>query len=115
MGRGLKVLYVVFFLTFFFCAASLPAQQEDVAEILKDSNLSVVTLLMYDSGKKLISEGKGVIVGPEGLVLTNYHLISQAHSAKARLATGRISKRVEWDDVFYPGFETAEAAAAKCG
>jgi tetratricopeptide (TPR) repeat protein len=113
MGRGLKVFYLVFWFIFFTFTASFSAQQEDVSEILKDSNLSVVTLMMYDSGKKLLSEGKGVIIAPNGLVLTNYHLISQAHSAKAHLATGRISKRVEWEDVFYPGFETAAAAAAK--
>jgi tetratricopeptide (TPR) repeat protein len=113
MGRGLKVYYLVICLIFITFSGAFSTPQEDVVEILKDSNLSVVTLMMYDSGKKLISEGKGVIIAPEGLVLTNYHLISQAHSGKARLATGRISKKVEWEDVFYPGFETAAAAAAK--
>jgi tetratricopeptide (TPR) repeat protein len=77
-------------------------QQEEIAEAIEDLNQPVVTLLVYDSNKTQIAEGKGVIVSSDGLVLTNYHLICRGYSAKARLAGGKIQKKVDWKNVFYP-------------
>ncbi len=88
-------------------------QQEDISEVLKTSNQAVVTIAVYDSNKNDLGQGKGVIVSSDGLVLTNYHLVSQAHSAKVYLTSEKISKKVEWDDVFYPGYERTGAEQKK--
>ncbi|MFQ6038968.1 MAG: trypsin-like peptidase domain-containing protein, partial [Candidatus Aminicenantales bacterium] len=88
-------------------------QPEDVNEALKASSQSVVTLSCLDSHKKEIHRGKGVVVSAEGLVLTNYHILSGAHSAKALIVKDEIRQKVDWEDVFYPGYERAEAAAKK--
>ena len=112
MGRKLSLFILMTTILFLFTNPTV-GQQEDISEVLKTSNQAVVTIAVYDSSKKEIGQGKGVIVSPDGLVLTNYHLISQAHSARVRLASGKISKKVEWDDVFYPGYERTGAEQKK--
>lgn len=115
MWKKLSPFIPVFFTItiFLFPVISIPtvnASQEELEEILKESNQAVVSLSVLDSKKKEICQGKGVVVSSDGLVLTNYHLICQAHSIKAFLSTGeKIMKRVEWENVFYPGFERARS------
>ena len=104
MGRKLSLFFLIATVTFLY-AHSILGQQEEISEVLKSCNQSVVTIAVYDASKKELGQGKGVIVSPDGLILTNYHLISQAHSARVRLTSGKISKKVECDDVFYPGYE----------
>ena len=104
MGRKLSLFFLIATVTFLY-AHPILGQQEEISEVLKSCNQSVVTIAVYDASKKELGQGKGVIVSPDGLILTNYHLISQAHSARVRLTSGKISKKVEWDDVFYPGYE----------
>ncbi|MBN1273398.1 MAG: tetratricopeptide repeat protein [Candidatus Aminicenantes bacterium] len=94
---------VYFFITAGFLFAVDGAQ--DVSEKLADINRAVVSLKVLDSGKNEICQGRGVIVSPEGLLLTNFHLISGAHSAEVLISKGDIRKKVEWEDVFYPGYE----------
>lgn len=101
-----KFINVLISLTVLLSPAAY-ALQEKVDEILKESNQAVVSIVAYDSDKKEIGQGKGVIVSSDGLILTNYHLICLAHSAKVHLAVGKIKKKVEWKDVFAPGYERA--------
>ncbi len=104
MGRKLSLFILITAVILLFSHPSL-SQQEDISDVLKSSNQAVVTIVVYDASKKELGQGKGVIVSSDGLVLTNYHLISQAHSARVHLTSEKISKKVEWDDVFYPGYE----------
>jgi len=101
-----KFINVLISLTVLLSPAAY-ALQEKIDEILKESYQAVVSIVAYDSNKKEISQGKGVIISSDGLVLTNYHLICLAHSAKVHLAVGKIGKKVEWKDVFAPGYERA--------
>ncbi len=104
MGRK-PILFILMTTFILLLAHPTVGQQEDISEVLKTSNQAVVTIEVYDSSKNELGQGKGVIVSSDGLVLTNYHLISQAHEAKVFITSEKISKKVEWDDVFYPGYE----------
>jgi len=106
MGKNTKTLFSVFiFLSILFNAMAY-TPQEELNEVLKKCNQAVVSIIVYDSNKKEITQGKGVILSSDGFVLTNYHIICQAHSAKVRLAeTKKIRKKVEWENVFYPGYQ----------
>jgi len=114
MGKNINSFFTAFISLTILLSPATYALQEEVEEILKESNQAVVSITAYDSNKKEIAQGKGVIVSSDGLVLTNYHLISQAYSIKVRLATsGKIRKKVEWEDVFYPGYERADVEKKK--
>jgi tetratricopeptide (TPR) repeat protein len=115
MGKTLRVPLLFFFFITYLGSPGF-GQQQELAEILKGCNQTVVTIIAYDAKNKEICQGKGVIVSPEGLVLTNYHLISQANSAKARLAAGKIQKKVDISEMFSlrpPGAEKAGAGPEK--
>lgn len=113
MLRTPKILLVFFLFMPTAVGLSMPAQEQEIAQIMEDINQSVVTIIGYDAGKNEIGRGKGVIVSSDGLVLTNYHLLCQARRARARLAGGKIFKKVDWEDVFYPGFERDKKDKAK--
>jgi tetratricopeptide (TPR) repeat protein len=87
--------------------------QDDEASILNDSDKAVVTLIVYDSSKKEVGRGKAVIISPEGLLLTNYHLVSQGKSAKVEmLKEAHVVKKVDWESVISPSID-AETEADK--
>ncbi|MBS3820118.1 trypsin-like peptidase domain-containing protein, partial [bacterium] len=104
MGKKIQFIPILWFILSLIFLLPVFSQQE-VEETLKECSQKVVTLIAYDSHKKEISRGKGVIISSDGLVLTNYHLLSQAHSAKAFISKQKIHKKVDWENVFYPGYE----------
>ena len=54
----------------------------------------VVTIETMDSAGNALSSGSGIIVSPNGVIVTNFHVIDGAHSAKVHLHGGE-SYRVE--------------------
>ncbi len=105
-NRNISASFIILVFLTVFISLAVYAFQEKVDDILNKSSQVVVSIIVYDSDKKEIAQGKGVIVSPEGLVLTNYHLICQGYSVKVRLAEGeKARKKVDWENVFYPGFE----------
>ncbi len=103
-----KATRVFIFIALMVCVSSisLQSQEEDTSAILNNSEWAVVTLVVYDSGKKEIARGKAVIVSPDGYALTNYHLVCQGVSAKVEIPKRTKSiKKVEWEDVFSPSVD----------
>ena len=101
MGKFTKISLsiLIFFASFLKPAAISP--QEEATESLKDQNQAVVSIIAFDDKKKEIVQGKGVILSSDGLVLTNYHIISQARSAKARIPEGKkIKKSADLSDIW---------------
>ena len=47
-------------------------------KIFKENNKAVVVVVTYNAKGKPISQGSGFIVRPDGAVITNYHVISNA-------------------------------------
>jgi tetratricopeptide (TPR) repeat protein len=105
MAKATKLFFLMT-LSLFVLTLSIESTQDDSAAILNNSEWSVVTLMAYDAGKKEIARGKAVIVSPDGYILTNYHLICQANSAKVEIPkkTKNI-KKVEWENVFAPSVD----------
>ncbi|MDP4094903.1 MAG: trypsin-like peptidase domain-containing protein, partial [Bacillota bacterium] len=58
------------------------------ADISKISSPAVVYIEVYDSSNQLSATGSGFIVDKSGKIVTNYHVISQAASAKVYLVDG---------------------------
>lgn len=114
MGRNESTfLKVIVFITL-LVIPNVYALQDKVDDILNKSPQTVVSITVYDSNKRELAQGRGVIVSPEGLVLTNYHLICQGYSAKALVTSSeKPRKKVDWENVFYPGFERARARQAE--
>jgi len=113
MGKNICAFFTAFLSLAILVSPATYTLQEEVDEFLKGSNQAVVSIVAYDSDKKEIGQGKGVIVSSDGLILTNYHLICLAHSAKVHLAVGKIKQKVEWKDVFAPGYERSGTARMK--
>jgi tetratricopeptide (TPR) repeat protein len=107
-GEMAKATKLLFLIAFFVCLLSISAQsaQDETDAILNNSEWSVVTLVAYDSGNREIARGKAVIVSSDGYILTNYHLVCQANSAKVEIPkkTKNI-KKVEWENVFAPSVD----------
>ena len=50
----------------------------DADKIFKENNKAVVVVVTYNAKGEPISQGSGFIVRPDGAVITNYHVISNA-------------------------------------
>ncbi|WP_026486465.1 trypsin-like peptidase domain-containing protein [Caldanaerobius polysaccharolyticus] len=64
------------------------SSQLSVKDIAKKSN-GVVTIMTFSVDEKPLAQGSGFIVSQDGKIVTNYHVIKDACSAKAVLGDGR--------------------------
>lgn len=62
-------------------ATAQPSSNVSVQEIGKLSN-RVVYIEVYDASNKLLGTGSGIVVSGDGKILTNFHVIDKASSAK---------------------------------
>jgi len=69
-------------------AAQTAPPQKDIPAIAKDANGAIVSIVMSDKGGKPVTQGSGFFVSKEGLVVTNYHVISEGISAIVKLPDG---------------------------
>lgn len=69
-------------------AAQSVAPTKDIPAIARAANGSIVSIVMSDMAGRPVSQGSGFIVSAEGLIITNYHVISEGSSAVARLPDG---------------------------
>lgn len=56
----------------------------DAESIFKDNNKAVVVIVTYGKDGKPLSQGSGFIIGQDGIVVTNYHVISNAINIKVK-------------------------------
>lgn len=105
MGVKKNSLYFSIFCLFFLGLGFFTFSQEIVSESLKERGKAVVTLSFLDEKQNELYQGKGLIVSPDGLVLTNYHLVCRSSSAKALISEEIIRQKIEWENVFYPGYK----------
>ena len=57
----------------------------DAENIFKENNKAVVVIFAYHGGKKAISQGSGFVVRRDGIIITNYHVISKARIIKIKV------------------------------
>ncbi|MFW6160983.1 MAG: tetratricopeptide repeat protein [Acidobacteriota bacterium] len=113
---GIKKTFVyhsVIFLILYSGIGFFSFSQEVVSDALKERGKSVVTLSFLDEKQNELYQGKGLIVSSDGLVLTNYHLVCQSSSAKALVSEETIRQKIEWDNVFYPGYQRTQEKTGK--
>lgn len=67
---------------------SYSAAQENVAELVKRSSDAVVLIVISDSAGQETALGSGFLVSADGEIVTNYHVIKEAHSAIVKLSNG---------------------------
>ena len=58
---------------------------KDKITIFKENDRSVAAVTAYDEKGKAFSHGSGFVYGEDGLVLTSYHVLSNATSAKVKV------------------------------
>lgn len=71
-----------------FILSSRLVGQQDVAEIVKHSSDAVVLIVISDSSGQETALGSGFLVSADGEIVTNYHVIKDAHSAIVKLSNG---------------------------
>lgn len=57
-------------------------------DLYKTASPSVVLIEVYDDGGKVSGSGSGFVVGADGAILTNYHVVAHTKRATVRLANG---------------------------
>src|SRR5215471_463828 len=69
-----------------FTASSAP--QQDVAGVVKRSSDAVVLIVISNAAGQETALGSGFLVSADGEIVTNYHVIKEAHSAIVKLSNG---------------------------
>jgi hypothetical protein len=67
---------------------SSSAAQESVADLVKKSSDAVVLIVISNSAGQETALGSGFLVAADGEIVTNYHVIRDAHSAIVKLSNG---------------------------
>ncbi len=70
---------------------AVPNAEEVIAKV----SPSVALILVADTAGRLSGLGSGVVVRPEGVLLTAYHVVKKAQAVQVRLHNGEIYDRVE--------------------
>lgn len=83
----IRVSWLVFF-SLLVTARSSARSQETVADVVKRSTDAVVLIAISDSSGTETALGSGFIASADGEVVTNYHVIRDAHSAIVKLSNG---------------------------
>jgi len=67
---------------------SYSSAQETIADIVKRSSDAVVLIVISDSAGQETALGSGFLVSADGEIVTNHHVIKEAHSATVKLSNG---------------------------
>lgn len=62
----------------------------DIPALVKQAEPAVVSLYVTTSEDEVLSQGTGFIIGTNGLVITNSHVVKPDHPLKAKLADGTV-------------------------
>ena len=62
----------------------------DIPALIQKAKPAVVEILIFDQQNNLLKTGTGFFISPDGLLLTNYHVISGGSSIMAKTPTGAV-------------------------
>jgi len=74
--------------TFWATAASNAGEIPDLRTLAKETRPAVYLLVLQDEDGKSIGSGTGFLVSPNGLLVTNHHVIAEAKSIIAKAENG---------------------------
>src|SRR5271154_548748 len=83
---GLRQVLIFGFL--FAVLVPYSAAQEGVADVVRRSSDAVVLIVISNSAGQETALGSGFLVSADGEIVTNYHVIKEAHSAIVKLSNG---------------------------
>jgi S1-C subfamily serine protease len=83
--RPLRSLLIALLVALFVPSA---ISQQNVADIVKHSSDAVVLIVISNSTGQETALGSGFLVSADGEIVTNYHVIKEAHSAVVKLSNG---------------------------
>lgn len=63
--------------------------QEDLPHLIARIQPAVVTVIIYDVSGKVIGNGSGFFIDPQGHLITNYHVLSRGARAEIKTQDGR--------------------------
>jgi S1-C subfamily serine protease len=63
--------------------------RKDIPTIAKAANGAIVTIVMSDNDKPIAS-GTGFLVSPDGVIVTNYHVIANGNTAAVKFPDGTV-------------------------
>jgi len=63
--------------------------RKDIPTIAKAANGAIVTIVMADNDKP-IAQGTGFVVAPDGVIVTNYHVIANGNVALVKFSNGAV-------------------------
>ena len=72
----------------FVILVSYSVSQQTVPDVVKQSSDAVVLIVISNSSGEETALGSGFLVSSEGEIVTNYHVIKDAHSAIVKLSNG---------------------------
>jgi hypothetical protein len=87
-GLAMKLLPLTFIVSGVVAAQSVPSRK-DIPTIAKAANGAIVTIVTADNDKP-IARGTGFLVKPDGVILTNYHVIENGNVAIVKFSDGTI-------------------------
>jgi hypothetical protein len=82
-----RLLFLVCLFAGTVAAQSAP-RRKDIPAIAKAANGSIVSIVMSDKDGKPIAQGSGFLVRKDGVIVTNYHVISEGRSAIVKFPDG---------------------------
>ncbi|MEP7341155.1 MAG: S1C family serine protease [Acidobacteriota bacterium] len=86
-----KVVCLQFFLIITFLPATIVRAQDDwVVQIVNRGLPAVVSVVPFNAKGEKIGVGSGYVIGANGLIATNYHVISGASQAKVYTRAGDV-------------------------
>lgn len=84
-----KHLFLIITSAILLLNASIQAQ-EDLPSIIKNIEPSVTVVLTYDCEGKILAQGTGFFINPQGDIVTNWHVLSDSCSAEIKTSKGKI-------------------------
>ncbi len=84
---AMKLLSLIVLLAGVVFAQSTPPRK-DIPAIARAANGSIVSVVMSDKEGKPIAQGSGFLVSKDGVIVTNFHVISEGSSAVVSLPDG---------------------------
>jgi Flp pilus assembly protein TadD len=73
-----------------FSLLSVAVRAMDIPALVQKAKPAVVEIRTYDQRNKLLKTGTGFFISPDGLLLTNYHVISGGNFITAKMPNGAV-------------------------